>query len=362
MAEDDSTPFQAQQAVVEWGWYGDSYSKIGFLKQFCQSLGLEEIHHVKCILTKIQKQPENRRRQWVGPNPTDSFKRQKRESEDSKPRSQSPSPLSRPLVSRYGEEEQLQQNKTALPVIPSLIDGSCKPWWKRHQRADVVGYDAEHVHLKGVTGSDRIRGGKVAVVNSVYETIYNADIYHAPGSFLCNPIMVQISGIHANSLVNGVPMKQVTREIGDLLKTKLVITVDGSTDFSSIDLRIGEFQTFNLQAYYKRTHPSGIGTENMSLRDIYFLEFGEDFQGLKTHSPEKDAEATVRCFLEGYVKRNIHKITQDNKKHFEIFDEAIKLKSQDKKQLFYCNTERLFKDANKGKCNCVSCTNLFFRK
>jgi hypothetical protein len=91
----------------------------------------------------------------------------------------------------------------------------------------------------------------------------------------------------------------------------------------------------------------------MSLRDVYFMEFGEDFQGTRAHSAEEDAMATVRCFMEGYVPINLHKIHQSNESHF---DDALKLKDQDGKQMFYCNKDRAFKDSKNNKCNCLSCT------
>jgi hypothetical protein len=208
MSQMDDTPFDAQRAVIEWAWYGESYSKIGFLKRFCQTLGKEEIHHVKNILSNILKQDENRIRKWVGPNPTLEFKRRKLESEDPTFGHNPSSSLPRSFVSRYEEAEAKE------PCGSALAEDECrseklKPWWKKSLRADVVGYDAEHVHLKNVTGTERIRGGKVAVVDSSYKTLYKADIYHAPGTFLCNKEIVRISGINRDSLIHGTPMKEV---------------------------------------------------------------------------------------------------------------------------------------------------------
>lgn len=215
--------------------------------------------------------------------------------------------------------------------------------------------------LIAVKGIDRVRGGKVAVVNSKYKTIYKADIFHKAGSFSTHRKCVAKSGIRRNDLKHGRPMDQITREMKTILShPKLVITVDGYSDFHCIDLDVREFNMFNLQTYYRRTKDNGTETNGMSLRDIYFLEFSEDFQGTVTHSAEADARATIKIFMEGYTKRIIKK-PGFSEYDFEKFDDAVKLKEMDEKCLFFCNTDKRFKNSNFKKCDCLQCYNLFFR-
>lgn len=125
----DTTPIQAQLKVLEWAHYAESYTKLGFFKEFCLSFGMEEIHHAKNMLGNILTKPNNRKKKWIGPNPTKEKKEQ--ESKKIEKDQDVPTPdstlLPRPFVSRHEVETE--------------------PWWHAYAKSDVVGYDAEHVHL-----------------------------------------------------------------------------------------------------------------------------------------------------------------------------------------------------------------------
>lgn len=275
-------------------------------------MGMEENHHAKNIFSNANKKEHNRKRPWVGPNPVDSFNKRKRLLEKSE--GENPSiefmppktpPLSRSVVSRCGEG----------------LD-----WW--HCYKDVVAYDTEQVTLLGDTGASgiaNIRGGKVAVVDSNLENIYSADIYHKPGTFKTNLKQVAVSGIRKFDLIKGKAMHLVTKELKAVMDQKLVIVVGGSTDFLCVDLNTADLKIFDLQTFYKRTQEGTSNLQPMSLRDTYFMEFKEDFQGNKTHSAENDARATMRLFISGYVKRNFGKATMNDRNYFEIFDGALVL-------------------------------------
>ncbi len=315
---------QAQQDVLEWASTAHSYDKLGFLKTFFSSLGMEEIHHVKNMLSKSLKNTVNRKRSWTGPNPTDCFNKRKwiinnsetldfEEVED-KPVAE-PS-LSRPLVSRREEQPQA--------------------WWSSF-KDQVCGYDVEHVHLNGVRNTERVRAGKVGIASLVNNNIVPEKelvVYHKPGTFMTNPKMVAKSGIRKYDLVNGIHMSIVKEKVESIFKDKLVIVVNGATDFTSLGLKNYDFDTFDLQEYYKRPGniDNGFAKTGMSLRDMYFMEFNEDFQGTQTHSAVEDAKATLRIFMEGYIKRNEKKETRGDSTYSEVFYDATKLKKWTKKE------------------------------
>lgn len=341
---------KAQQDVLEWATTAHSYDKLGFLKTFFSSLGMEEIHHVKNILSHSLKNSVNRKRSWTGPNPTESFKKRKRilnisETLDFEDWGEEPvvvPSLSRPLVSR----------REALP----------QAWWSPFGD-QVRGYDVEHVHLKGLKSTDRIRAGKVGIASLFNNSIKAEEelvVYHKPGTFMTNPKMVAKSGIRTYDLANGLDMSKIRGKVEKYFKDHLVIVVNGATDFTSIGLKNYDFHTFDLQQFYKRSGTIDNGFENtgMSLRDMYFMEFNEDFQGTAVHSAKDDAVATLRIFQEGYVKRMQNKPTRDNQEYFETFD-SIQLKKMDKEMKYFCNIDKVFKDWNVKKCLCVSCERLF---
>lgn len=328
---------EAQRLVLEWATSGDSFDKMGFFKAFAQGFGLKEVHVAKGILANIRQRPENRKRSWVGPTPEER-KRRLITIEDPKPKF-SPAPL-----------------------LPRSFVPRCEgAWWKEGNRkkADVLGYDAEHVHLKGISGVSRIRAGIVSVVKSNFEVEYFEKVYHKPGTFLDDYIIRKKSGINANSLKNGKAMAEVNMKLHETFQNKLIIVCGGDVDFSCVDLAMSEYVTFDLQAFYRRTKEDDGTTHGMSLRDIYFLEFNQDMQGIRSHSAEEDARATIKIFLDGYCKRMKDNPENTNRHYYALFDNAIKMKKMDDQKKYFCNSDKKFKTT---KCNCNECFRLFYRK
>ncbi|CAL8087409.1 unnamed protein product [Orchesella dallaii] len=119
-------------------------------------------------------------------------------------------------------------------------------------------------------------------------------------------------------------MHMVRSQLVDAFTGSLVVVAGGTQDFLCVDLVQSDFFTFDIQQFYRRHHDNQIETYGMSLRDVYFMEFGEDFQGNQVHSAEKDATATIKIFVKAYVRRNLNSATRNDPHHFEIFDNAVK--------------------------------------
>ncbi|CAL8113461.1 unnamed protein product [Orchesella dallaii] len=302
---------EAQQAVLNWATTANSYDKLGFLLALSQSFGMEEIHHGKNIMANVLKKESNRKRGWVGPNPVDSFNKRKR------------------LLSSSEGYNPTTHFKPSFSLPRAL------------------------------SGVARLRGAKVAVVDSSMDSLYVADVYHRPSSFVVNRHTLAANGIGTLDLQHGLPMHLVTSQLRDAMFESLVIYFGGTTDFSSVDLDVTEFLTFNLQQFYRRSHENGMDTQPMSLRDMYFLGFNEDFQGNKVHSAETDAQATVKVFVRGYVRRNLQKMTRNDPHYFECFNDAKALKKMDAIGMFYCNRDKKFKNWKESTCKCSSCSSLF---
>lgn len=326
---------EAQRLVLEWASTAHSYDKMGFFKAFAQGFGLREVHVAKGILANVRQRPENRKRSWVGPTPEERKRR---------------------LVVIEDPHPELPP----APLLPRSPVPRCEgAWWKQFKRANVLGYDAEHVHLKEMQGLSRIRGGIVSVVKSNLEVEYSEKVYHRPGTFLDDWINQQKSGISANSLKNGKPMSEVKRQLQEVFEEKLIIVCGGAVDFSCVDLAMSEYVTFDIQSFYRRTKEDDGSTHGMSLRDVYFMEFHQDIQGIKSHSAEIDARATIKVFLEGYCRRMKNHPMNHDRHYYETFDDAVKLKKMDQKKNYFCNTDKIFKSQ---KCDCRECYRLFYRK
>lgn len=81
--------------------------------------------------------------------------------------------------------------------------------------------------------------------------LYDATVYHEPGSYIVNQYTLQKNGILWNSLSNGTAMKNV-KDISDkILKSNLCVGRDVAKDFESLQLKPNNYYIFDLQTEYK---------------------------------------------------------------------------------------------------------------
>ncbi|CAL8128674.1 unnamed protein product [Orchesella dallaii] len=333
--------------TLNWATYADSYDKIGFVKAFLNCLGEEELHHIKNVTQRTKAKGLVKQRRWIGPT-TDEIKNRSRN------KTRKPTPVQ--IVQTPPPSPGIVSSVPApvLPVItPEEIQEGTERirWWKEYKPSDFVAMDVEKVHLIHLTSVERVKAAKVTVVNDKYDVIMKKKVKHAPGTFLTNPKIVQVSGINKYDLINGSEMEEVTKEVDRLIASKYMITVAGENDFRSLNLRYNEFRVFDLQSFYRRPNPYEIDSSPMSLRDMYFYHFKEDCQPPgKPHDDETDARATMRVFREGYIKTA--KFCNSNGIFDPDFSSVPNLRKNEQKGLQYCKFASSFVPIG---CECVLC-------
>lgn len=316
---------------MDWAVYGPSYQKIGFLKAFFNCLSTDELRLAQNIITTTKaKDTVKQRPSWIGPNPP----------------------------KRVAAAADKSVATLTEKVIPSVMPTTDEPaaindqqiinWWEKYNK--IFAIDCEFVSLVGVSGIDRQRAGTVAICNADYKLVYSKKVKRDPKDIDVNKHTIAINNIRKHDLINGIEEKVVRELIQGKLSQPgvLVITHGGSTDFRSLGLRPNDFDTFDLQSYFRRTDQTGQSTDPMSLRDIYFHYFQQDPQK-GVHYADKDSISTMKIFLDGYTKDKIQLGTGHDRFDYETFDNAINLRKKNEKNEFYCNDNKTFSTNN---CTC----------
>ncbi|CAL8143024.1 unnamed protein product [Orchesella dallaii] len=208
---------------------------------------------------------------------------------------------------RYEAHVQSKRSRVESAPVESVPPGLPNGWWAKYQLTDILAFDCEHVHYRKLKGRERVKAGSVSVVDYKGDQIYYAEIKHERGSFLVNNYTRKVNGFNENSLVNGKDLEVVMAEVGALFEGKLIITYGGGTDFDSLELFSGDFDTYDIAEYFKKPKPNKRGEdygEKIGLRTLCHHFFHEDIQA-GVHSPKTDAAATMKLFLEVYVKSNL---------------------------------------------------------
>ena len=91
--------------------------------------------------------------------------------------------------------------------------------------------DVEKVSLRHLTGISRLRAGIVGVVNILGKKLYHEKVYCKPGSFLDGPKDIKINGIKRYDLTGGKELATITDQLKNLLKDKVIITVNGEHEW-----------------------------------------------------------------------------------------------------------------------------------
>ncbi|CAG7730736.1 unnamed protein product [Allacma fusca] len=220
-------------------------------------------------------------------------------------------PASKPDYEQQADESCLTLRSPQVNEKESLSEVfTSKGWWKRFHPSQVLALDCEHVALKEVKGERRIQCAEVSIVDSNFEVVYSSKFYWPVGSFLINKHTKEINGFNENSLVNGSPFELVREKFKSLFKDKLVITCGGTNDLTGLDLDwndFEEFERFDLHQHFQKpaVNQYGISDDDnlqpIGLRSLYHYFFKEDIH-VGVHTAEADAKATMKLFMEVYVK------------------------------------------------------------
>jgi len=136
-------------------------------------------------------------------------------------------------------------------------------------------------------------------------------VYHKAGSYLVNNYTRQFNGFGENDFEDGRPFEIIQKEVEELLTGKLVVTVNGHSDFGSLDLRMADFDVFECHNFWKKwtggySKQDGKKTYNpISLQRLYKHYFQESIQD-RQHTATKDALATIRLFKEAYIPHMVN--------------------------------------------------------
>lgn len=143
--------------------------------------------------------------------------------------------------------------------------------------------------------------GTVCVVNHHGKVKYNTKVRHQRGSYLVNKYTRKVNGIEFDDLENGEEIGKVRNKVAGEIDGGLVVGHTLEADLNSLDLDIGLFPHFDIKnQYYGTTKDFQI--QGHKLKDIYAAYFKEPFQD-GVHSAEADAVATMKIFMEVYMKQ-----------------------------------------------------------
>jgi len=107
-------------------------------------------------------------------------------------------------------------------------DEGLKPWWTKWKKKDVLALDCEFVDVpKKIQTTKRISYnqtlGTIAIVNAKKEIVYEAKVYHRPGSFNTDHAHLLLTGFHKNYFKDGKPLQTVIEEVENLVILRLSI-------------------------------------------------------------------------------------------------------------------------------------------
>jgi hypothetical protein len=200
-------------------------------------------------------------------------------------------------------------SSSEVAVSSAVVGGvkDSKPWWTEYRDEDVVAFDTEQVTKPKYSNNKKYTQhvGTVDIVNHRLETIYSAKVHHPPDSFKDHRIFQLLTGFNANSFADPqLPSEdKVKKDVAEILKGKLVITIGGESDFRALGLEMADFKYFELQSHFfveKRNEHDVEIREGHSLRSLasYYLEKTQEQQ----HSSLEDAKLTMQLF---HVYKNV---------------------------------------------------------
>jgi hypothetical protein len=177
---------------------------------------------------------------------------------------------------------------------------------------------------------------KVTVVNMHEDVVYKKTIWHSNGSYRVTSHSLKINGIKQDSLqVPSYPKpSEVKDQLQDIMDGKLIIGIKLLDDSESLDLAMGDFDTFDLNSHWWRNSWNRDGVlvrEDLGLRSLckYYFLFDMQSDHLP-HSDYVDAVWTMRLFRDVYVKIKPELVTRINEEpsnEIEHFKNLYKRKS-----------------------------------
>jgi DNA polymerase III epsilon subunit-like protein len=268
-----------------------------------------------------------------------------------------------PYVSNQNKKPTPSESRPTMVELRPEGGSTPKPWWKTYSPKNVVAFDVEKINLRNLTGQARVKPGSIGIVDTQFNILMEEMVYHKPGSFLDGPKDSAVNGFTRSSLANGKNWdKEVYPQLKSSFTNKLVVGVEAQLDMACLNIERDDYEElFDLQSFYRRPKEDcSVGTNPMSLRDIYFHHFQEDCQAIAQHDATTDAISTMRIFMEGYIPLKQREGKVDQRENVENFDfsSAVKLKQMDKQGKKYCKTNSKFRN----KCNCAYCVSKYINK
>lgn len=121
-----------------------------------------------------------------------------------------------------------------------------------------------------------------------------------------NKWTLEKTGFHGRVLEDGQPIEIIRNEVKNYLQGKLVLTVNGQSDFESLGLRLADFEVFEFHNFWKKWTGGYSKKENkkvyqpISLMRLYQHYFHKTIQQGQ-HSATEDALATIELFRGAYI-------------------------------------------------------------
>ncbi len=138
----------------------------------------------------------------------------------------------------------------------------------------------------------------LSIYNNKLEQVYSVLIKHEPKTI--RDTVEPITGFNKNSFINGQPIDLVRRNIVSLIGNNLIVGFAIKDDLESLGLDSGNFNTLELQEFYRKTSNINPHTqESLGLRHMIYHYYNIDIHSGE-HQASTDALYTMKLYLEHY--------------------------------------------------------------
>ena len=299
---------------MNWAANAEQDEKMEFLKSLVSTCTFEEIKGVYQLAKRAKEKLKfgDRKRAKFG-----------RKKNDPKSSSSSKCTASEKVVAvPQMVADPTDPPETSTPVTKEI------PWWENFTEDQFVALDCEFVSVpipeinKKGKRKYKIRAAKVGIVNYNGDVVYEKMTKMQRSEYHVTYQSTKLNGITQSLLEKGdVKFSQLQAEVEKIIEGKVVVTVAGTGDFNSLELSIGDYETFDLHTHFYKMPIDGNGVvvrQPIGLKKIYNHYFPNDTSFQKNiHSPVEDARATMKIFREVYTKIKVTNIA--SKTNFDPF-------------------------------------------
>ena len=153
----------------------------------------------------------------------------------------------------------------------------------------VVALDCEMV---GVGPSKQSSLAEVAIVNFDGDTIYHA--YVKPSQKITD-FRTEVSGITPEKIKQGIPFKQVQKEVLQIIRGKYIIGHALENDFKALQIPMKNYSTFDTTKVETFMRKTPMGFQPRKLKNITKNFLGKNIQ-TGEHDPSEDARSAMMLF------------------------------------------------------------------